>query len=195
MLLIILITFWSYKSRAHWEPLYGIEQAKRVWAQVETIKVWVFCQGLGGVLRPSHFFGSCQFTVERIASITDVPAPTNKQELQSFLGVLTYNARILPNLLHALHPLHQLLRKNATLVWKREHQKAFDAAKQMLSSDRALAHYDVNRSVKLFYDASAYGLGACLVHIMDDGSQKPLHIHHLHFPSLNEHMLRLSVRV
>ena len=60
----------------------------------------------------------------------------------------------------------------------------------MLSSDRALAHYDVNRPVKLFCDASAYGLGACLVHIMDDGSQKPLHMHHLHFPSLNEHMLR-----
>ena len=44
----------------------------------------------------------------------------------------------------------------------------------MLSSDRALAHYDVNRPVKLFCDASVYGLGACLVHIMDDGSQKPI---------------------
>ena len=44
----------------------------------------------------------------------------------------------------------------------------------MLSSDRALAHYDVNRPVKLFFDASAYGLGACLVHIMDDGSLRPI---------------------
>ena len=54
------------------------------------------------------------------------------------------------------------------------HQKAFDTAKQLLSSDRALAHYDVDRPVKLYCDASAYGLGACLVHIMDDGSQKPI---------------------
>ena len=54
------------------------------------------------------------------------------------------------------------------------HQKAFDTAKQLLSSDRALAHYDVNRPIKLFCDASAYGLGACLVHIMEDGSQKPV---------------------
>ena len=119
-------------------------------------------------------------TVEKTA---DAPAPNNKQELQSFLGMLTYNTRFLPNLSHTLHPLHQLLQKNATWVWKREHKKAFDAAKQMLSSDRALAHYDVNRPVKLFCDTSAYGLGACLVHIKDDGSQKPLHMHHLHFPT------------
>ena len=44
----------------------------------------------------------------------------------------------------------------------------------MLSTDRALPHYDVNRPVKLFCDASAYSLGMCLVHIMGDGSQKPI---------------------
>ena len=113
-------------------------------------------------------------TAERIASIRKAPAPTNKQELKSFLGMLTYNARFLPNVSHTLYPLNQLLQQNASWVWKSEHQKAFDAAKQMLSSDRALAHYDVNRPVKLFCDASAYGLGVCLVHIMDDGSQKPI---------------------
>ena len=163
--------------------------------KLKQLKCEFFAKDLGEFLGHRISPEAVKLTVERIASITDVPAPTNKQELQSFLGVLTDNARILPNLLHTLHPLHQLLRKNATWVWKREHQKAFDAAKQMLSCDRALAHYDVNRFVKLFCDASAYGLGAYLVHIMDDGSQKPLHMHHLHFPSLNEHMLRLSVRV
>ena len=60
-------------------------------------------------------------TVEKTA---DAPAPNNKQELQSFLGMLTYNTRFLPNLLHTLHPLHQLLQKNATWGWKSEHQKA-----------------------------------------------------------------------
>ena len=80
----------------------------------------------------------------------------------------------MPNLSHILYPLNQLLQQNITWVWKSEHQKAFDAAKQMLSSDKALAHYDVNRPVKLLCDASAYGLGACLVHAMRDGSQKPI---------------------
>ena len=88
--------------------------------------------------------------------------------------MLTYNTRFLPNMSHTLHPLNQLLQKNASWVLKSEHQQTFDAAKRLLSSDRALAHYDVNRPLKLFCDASAYRLGACLVHIMDDGSQKSI---------------------
>ena len=38
----------------------------------------------------------------------------------------------------------------------------------------ALAHYDATRSFKLNCDASAYGIGTCLVHVMDDNSQKPI---------------------
>ena len=128
-----------------------------------------------------------KLTAERIASIRDAPVPTNKKELKSFLGMLTYNARFLPNGSHALHPLNQLLQQNAIWAWKSEHQKAFDAAKRMLSSDKALAHYHVNRPVKLFCDASAYGLGVV-------AASSPLHMHHAHFPSLNEVMHRLNVR-
>ena len=59
-------------------------------------------------------------------------------------------------------------------MWKSKHQKAFEAAKQLLSQDPALAHYDVKRHIKLYCDASAYGLGACLVHVMQDQSEKPV---------------------
>lgn len=44
--------------------------------------------------------------------------------------------------------------------------------KHLLSQDAALAHYNVERTLKLYCDASAYGLGACLVHVMDDNSEK-----------------------
>ena len=88
--------------------------------------------------------------------------------------MLTCNAKFLPIVSHNLYPLNQLLQQNVSWAWKSEHQKAFDADKQMLSSDRALAHYDVNMPVKLFCDASAYDLGACFVHIMDDGSPRPI---------------------
>ena len=40
--------------------------------------------------------------------------------------------------------------------------------------DTALAHYYVKRALKLYCDASSYGLGACLVHVMDDNSEKPV---------------------
>ena len=87
--------------------------------------------------------------------------------------MLTYNAKFLPNLSHVLCPLNNLLRKNIAWVQKSKQQKAFEAAKQ-LSQDTALAHYDVKWQIKLYCDASAYGLGPCLVHFMQDQSEKPV---------------------
>ena len=37
-------------------------------------------------------------TKSHVTSILEAPTPTNKQELQSFLGILTYNAKFLPNM-------------------------------------------------------------------------------------------------
>jgi len=113
-------------------------------------------------------------TEDRVKSLQQVPAPTNKQELQSFLGMLTYNAKYLPALSHTLYPLLQLLSKSTPWVWRGKQQKTFESAKGLLSQNMAVAHYDVNRPLKLYCDASAYGLGACLVHVMDDNSQKPI---------------------
>ena len=51
-------------------------------------------------------------TAERIKSIQDAPRPVSKQELQSFLRLITYNAKFIPALSHVLQPLNLLLHKN-----------------------------------------------------------------------------------
>ena len=48
------------------------------------------------------------------------------------------------------------------------------AAKKLLSQDCVLTHYDVGKALKLYCDASATGLGACLVHVMPDKSERPV---------------------
>ena len=37
-----------------------------------------------------------------------------------------------------------------------------------------LAHYDVTKPLKLFCDASPNGLGACMVHVMLNGEERPV---------------------
>jgi len=91
-------------------------------------------------------------TQSRVKSIQDTPAPQNRQEMQSFLGMITYNAKFMPHLSHILHPLHHLLRKNATWQWRTKHQRAFVEAKQMLCKDTMLVHYDTEKPLKLFCD-------------------------------------------
>ena len=89
-------------------------------------------------------------TQSHVRVIQEAPAPQNRQELQSFLGMVTYNSKFIPALSHTLHPLHQLLRKNNQWVWKAQHQKAFVAAKQLLCEGSMLVHYDVKKPIKLF---------------------------------------------
>ena len=55
-----------------------------------------------------------------------------------------------------------------------EHQTAFTAVKQLLCQDCMLVHYDINKPLKLFCDASPKGLGACLVHVMPNGDERPV---------------------
>ena len=35
-------------------------------------------------------------------------------------------------------------------------------------------HYDGNRELKLACDASSYGVGAVISHVMDDGQERPI---------------------
>ena len=42
----------------------------------------------------------------------------------------------------------------------------------MMTSDKVLCYYDPNKPVKLACDASPYGLGSVLSHLMDDGTER-----------------------
>ena len=113
-------------------------------------------------------------TEEHVKSIQDAPRPVNKQELQSFLGLITYNSKFLPSLSHVLQPLNLLLKKNQKWVWKSAQQNAFTKAKQLLCKPCTLAHYHVKNPIKVYCDALPKGLGACLAHLMTDGSEEPV---------------------
>ena len=80
----------------------------------------------------------------------------------------------MPGLATILAPLHRLLQKNVRWEWADNCQKAFEACKEGLTSDALLVHYDLNRTLRLACDASSYGLGAVLSHVMEDGQERPI---------------------
>ena len=43
-----------------------------------------------------------------------------------------------------------------------------------VSGDQLLMHYDVKKPIQLACDASPYGVGAIISHIMPDGSERPI---------------------
>ena len=73
-----------------------------------------------------------------------------------------------------LAPLHDLLKKGIPWSWNAPQHKAFDTSKQQLCSETLLVHYDLDKKLILSCDASPYGVGAVLSHVMEDGSERPI---------------------
>ena len=111
---------------------------------------------------------------ECVRAVKDAPAPKSVSGLKSYLGMLTYYSKFLPNLSTTLHPLYQLLCKDVPWHWGHAEAKAFVAAKELLTSNGCLTHFDSSVPLTLACDASSYGLGAVLSHKMRSGEARPI---------------------
>ena len=128
---------------------------------LEYLGFWIDAQGL-------HPLAS------KVEAIEQALKPTNPQQLKSFLGLLTYYGKFIPNLSTLVHPLNQLLHTDAKWTWSEACETAFTAAKQTITSSNVLAHYDPHLPLTLAADAPAYGIGAVISHTFPDGSERPI---------------------
>ena len=121
-----------------------------------------------------------QTVEEKINTVRRALAPCNVSELRSFLGIVHYYHSFLAGLATSLATLQPLCRKmfneNGRKI-VRELSKP-EACKEGLTSDSLLVHYNLNRDLGLSCDASSYGLGAVLSHVMDDGQANSLCLSH-----------------
>lgn len=111
---------------------------------------------------------------EKVQAVKDAPSPKNVTELRSYLGLLTYYSKFLPNMAEVLAPLYKLLRKEIRWRWTGTEEKAFCASKDLLTSSALLVHFNPELELILMCDASSYGVGAVLAHRMPDGSERPI---------------------
>ena len=49
----------------------------------------------------------------------------------------------------------------------------FVKSKKQLQDSPLLVHYDLKKSLRLACDASPYGVGAVIPHVMENGEEKP----------------------
>src|SRR4029434_8698262 len=113
-------------------------------------------------------------TASKVEAIVNAPAPQNVTELRSFLGLLNYYGKFLANVSTLLHPLHQLLHTDTPWTWSEKCEDAFKACKQRLLNSKCLAHYDPEKPLRLACDASPYGVGAVISHVLPSGEEQPI---------------------
>ena len=68
-------------------------------------------------------------TTAKIKAVVDAPTPKNLSELKSYLGLLKYYGRFLPNLSSMIQPLNQLQNKAQKWEWSATCQKGFENSK------------------------------------------------------------------
>ncbi|KAJ8356525.1 hypothetical protein SKAU_G00193190 [Synaphobranchus kaupii] len=79
----------------------------------------------------------------KVAAIVDTPPPQNISQLRSFLGLLNYYGRFIPNLSSLLQPLHKLLHQDKTWKWTASCQEAFEKAKERWALLLSAHAYDI----------------------------------------------------
>ncbi|CAI5689533.1 unnamed protein product [Oreochromis niloticus] len=113
-------------------------------------------------------------STEKVRAVMEAPAPADVSQLRSFLGMLNYYGRFIPDLATVLKPLNELLSKEKKWQWTSACESAFQKAKERLASPEILTHYNHELPLCLACDASPYGVGAVLSHVMLHGQEWPI---------------------
>ena len=102
---------------------------------------------------------------KKVQGITEMTAPTDKQQLQSFLGMVNYMGTFIPNLSHHTEPLRAMLKKDNVFHWEEQQIRSFQQVKTLIAKANTtpLRYYDRNLPVTVQADTSLRGLGACLI--------------------------------
>ena len=110
----------------------------------------------------------------KVLGILKASLPRDVTELRSFLGLVNYYGKFLPDLASTLAPLYALLQKHKTWSWGCKEEEGFNKVKEMLKSPRVLVHFDPNLPLIVTCDASPYEVGAVLSHEMPNGEERPV---------------------
>ena len=102
---------------------------------------------------------------KKIQGITEMTPPIDKQQLASFIGMVTYMGNFVPHLSHHTEPLRAMLKQDAMFHWDEATNASFQKIKDLIakSASQPLRYYDRTRPVIVQADASQRGIGACLV--------------------------------
>ena len=111
-------------------------------------------------------------TSEKVEAVTNFPEPSNQKELRSFLGLVNYLNRFIPNLAAGSTVLRNLTKKSAEWSWGEEEKQCFSHLKSLVTGTSVMVHFNKHLKSKVVTDASPFGLGGMLLQQQHDGDWK-----------------------
>ena len=110
----------------------------------------------------------------KIKAVSESPSPSKISELKSFLGLVYYYGKFLPDSATRLAPLYKLLKHEEPWNWSTQQQEAFQYVKESLLNPHTLAYYDETKPIVMAYDPSPFGVGTVLSQVLADRLENPI---------------------
>ena len=117
------------------------------------------------------------FSADKLSSVKNFVQPRTKGELKSFVGLGNYFRDHIPNYSALVHPLAQMLNgytkksRKETIVWTPDTSQCFEAVKAAIGDCQQLFFRNESAPIRVYTDASDYGIGAYLCQVVDDKEQ------------------------
>ncbi|XP_014664198.1 PREDICTED: uncharacterized protein K02A2.6-like [Priapulus caudatus] len=99
----------------------------------------------------------------KVDAMNAVTEPQNISEMRSFLGMVNYCARFIPDLASISAPLRNLTKADVPWTWGPSETAAFSSIKELVSKHCTMVYFNPANQTEVIVDAGLHGLGAILV--------------------------------
>ena len=167
------VLIWSSTFSKHLHKLEQVFKAfEKAGLRIEGRKCYICCSQVPYIGHLLSFDGICM-DPKRVQAIADMSAPEKRQTLESFLGLVSYYSRYVPNISKLESPLREIV-KDTKFSWSELVQRSFDSIKRAIATNTVLAYPDPAATLVVDTDASDVGLGAVLSQIGPDSVERPI---------------------
>ena len=127
-------------------------------------------------VKAGHFLGflvhnkGIEVNANKAKAILEARPPTNKKELQRFIGQVGFLRRFLANAAVKLQPL-TAVKDRDEFVWGEQQEAAFRAVKEAFAKPPVLVPPSLDRPLKLYVAASDLAIGSLLAQEDENGKE------------------------
>lgn len=85
----------------------------------------------------------------KVQVIFDARTPQSVSEVKSFMGLVNFMGRFIPNLATLMEPLNRLTRKDTKFKWKTEQEESFQQLKWEMARATNLAYFNAKATMQV----------------------------------------------
>lgn len=99
---------------------------------------------------------------ERVKAILKLVPPNSRKELKSFFGKINFVRKFISGFAEIVHPLNDMLKKDAKIEWSTQAKEAFEEIKMSIATTPVLVSPDYLLLFKVYSFASEHSCAGVL---------------------------------